>query len=147
MTAYPFLSDDWIAAVEKLQSQYKDQLPPPPVAVKLNLVVTDLPTPFQSTKANNGALEGHINTEDGQLLVNLGHLENPEITVTTDYETAKATFVTRDQQEVMAAFLSGKVLVEGDASKLLALQAPPSDSDEASIANKIYAEMQAFTEK
>ena len=69
-----------------------------------------------------------------------------KLTVTVDYPTAKAAFVTRDQQEVMQAFLSGKILVDGDASKLLALQSgAPADIDP--IAVEMYQKLDAMTAK
>ena len=48
------------------------------------------------------------------------------------------------QQAVMQAFLGGKIFVDGDASKLLALQAG-APTDVEPLAVEIYREMQAFT--
>lgn len=136
VTAYPFLSDEWIEEARALRSRHADQVPPPPVPVRINVVVTEIPH-------RDDELSGHIDSTDGQTIIEQGHLDDPELTITVDYETAKAAFVTRDQQAVMQAFLSGKIFVEGDASKLLALQATQPSVDSA--AYEIYDEMMAFT--
>ncbi len=60
-----------------------------------------------------------------------GHLDKPDVTVTLDYDTAKAIFVDGTLGAGMKAFMDGKVRVQGDMAKLLAaLQqlAPPDAS-------------------
>ena len=136
VTAYPFLSDEWIDAARALRAEYAEEVPPSPVAVRLNVVITEIPH-------RDDDLQGHIDSSNGQMIIEQGHLDEPELTITIDYDTAKAAFVTRDQQAVMQAFLSGKIFVDGDASKLLALQAGPPDADPKAF--EIYEKMQAFT--
>ena len=119
MASYPFLSDQWIEAARALRDEFADQAPPAAVDARINVVVTDIPHRELSE------LKGHIDTTSGQTIIEHDHLPDPELTVTVDYRTARAAFVTRDQQEVMQAFLSGRILVEGDATKLLALQTGP----------------------
>ncbi len=136
VTAFPFLSDEWIDAARALRAEYADQVPPSPVPVRLNVVITEIPH-------RSDDLQGHIDSSNGQMIIEQGHLDEPELTITIDYDTAKAAFVTRDQQAVMQSFLSGKIFVDGDASKLLALQAGPPDADPMAI--EIYEKMQAFT--
>ncbi len=149
MSTYLFLSKDWIAAAEELRDEYAGQLPTSPVATKLNVIVTDLPTevdhPGSAELDGKPIVEGHVDTGNGQLLMEQGHIDDPEITITTDYATALAAFVTQDQQELMNAFIGGKILVDGDASKLLALQAPPSDPEVAKLAGELYGKLRAFT--
>jgi hypothetical protein len=111
-------------------------MPPPPVPVKLNVVVTDIPH-------RGGDMKGHIDSSDGQTIIESGHLADPDATITVDYDTARAAFVTQDQQAVMHAFLAGRILLEGDASKLLALQAGQSSAEP--LALEIYAELRSFT--
>jgi hypothetical protein len=136
VTAFPFLSDEWIEQAKALRSRYEDRVPVPAVEVRLNVIVTDVPH-------RSGNLDGHIDSSTGQMIIERGHIDDPELTITVDYDTAKAAFVTRDQQAVMQAFLGGKIFVEGDASKLLALQASAPGNE--SVAAEIYREMQAFT--
>lgn len=136
MTAYPFLSDEWIEQARALRARYAQQLPPPPVPVRLNIVVTDIPH-------RDSELRGHIDSSDGQTIIEQGHLDTADATITVDYATAKAAFVDQDQQAVMQAFLAGRIFLEGDASKLLALQAGQATLD--SKAAQIYDELRSFT--
>lgn len=136
VATYPFLSDEWIAEARALRERYAEDVPPPPVPVRLNVVVVDIPHRDED-------LQGHIDSSKGQTIIEQGHLDEPDLTITIDYGTAKAAFVTRDQQAVMQSFLTGKILVDGDASKLLALQAGPPEVDPVAI--EIYEQMQAFT--
>ena len=140
MASYPFLSPEWIEAARALREEYAGQVPPSPVAARVNVVVTDIPHGGQSS------LHGHIDTSSGQTIIDHGHLDDPELTITVDYGTARAAFVTRDQQKVMEAFFSGRILVEGDASKLLALQAtPPTDVDPVAV--EMYRKLDELTDK
>lgn len=119
----PFLSDAWIENARALRAEFDDQIPEPPIAVKMNVVITDI------SHRTEGKLDGHIDTSSGEVIIEDGHLDDPELTVTVDYATAKAAFVERDPQAVMQAFFAGKILVEGDVSRLMALQAEqPNDA-------------------
>lgn len=131
----PFLSDAWIENALALRAEFEDQIPPPPIAVRLNVVVTDI------DHRDGSELHGHIDSSDGDLIVERGHLDDPELTVTFDYATAKAAFVTRDPQAVMQAFFAGKIMVEGDVSRLMALQAEPPNE----AANEMYQRLSAMT--
>ena len=137
MTAHPFLSDSWIEEARGLRARYSDQVPPPPVPVRLNVVVTEIPH-------RDGDLQGHIDASTtGQIIIEQGHMDNADLTITIDYETAKAMFITRDPQAIMIAFLSGKIFVDGDASQLLALAGAQPDSDSAAV--EIYQELRSIT--
>lgn len=140
VTSYPFLSEEWIEAARSLREEYAGRIPTAPVQARINVVVTDIPHDGRDT------LDGHIDTSSGQTIIEYGHLDDAELTVTVDYATARAAFVTRDQQEVMQAFLTGKILVEGDASKLLALQGPPP-GDIDPVALELYRKIDAMTAK
>ena len=85
----------------------------------MNLVVTSVP--FGDTD-----VDAHMDTSDGDLVLDTGHLDNPDLTVTVDYDTAKAILVEGNPQAGMQAFMQGKVRVEGDMAKLMALQAQPA---------------------
>jgi hypothetical protein len=99
------------------------------------VVVTEIPH-------REGDLQGHIDSSDGQVVIERGHLHDAELTVTIDYATARAVFVSRDQQAVVQAFFAGKILVEGDASKLLALQLTQPDEE---LSAEIHRQIQRFT--
>jgi putative sterol carrier protein len=66
-----------------------------------------------------------------------GHIEGADLTVTVDYETARAIFVDQNPQAGMQAFMSGKIKVEGDITKLMAMQSVSPDPAAAEIAAKI----------
>ena len=128
----PFLSDAWIENARDLRAEYEERIPKPPIAVKMNVIVTDI-------DHRDDDLHGHINSADGDVIIEKGHLDDPELTVTVDYPTAKAAFVTRDPQAVMQAFFAGKILVEGDVSRLLALQAEPPTPDTIEMYQRLSA--------
>ncbi len=131
-----FLSDAWIEAARALREEYRDRLPPPPLAVRANIVITDSPH-------HDGEVHGHIDTSTGQVLIERGSVDDATVTVTTDYETAYTTFISRDPQESMSAFLSGKILLEGDASQIMLIQAQPPSPD----ALELYERLEAITSR
>ena len=61
----------------------------------------------------------------------------PDLTVTLDYETAKAILVEQNPQAGMQAFMAGKIKVQGDMTKLMAMQSGPPDPAAAEVAEKI----------
>jgi putative sterol carrier protein len=80
--------------------------------MKMNLVVTD--TPFSSD------CQFHMGADDGRALFGPGHIEGADVTLTTDYATAKDVFASGNPQAGMQAFMAGKVRVQGDMAKLMA---------------------------
>lgn len=108
------------------------------MAARINIVVTAIP------HGESEVMEGHIDTTEGQTIIEYDHLDDPDLSVTVDYETAKAAFVTRDQEALMQAFFGGKILVEGDVSKLLALQSTPPGEIEPLVI-EMYHRLNAFT--
>lgn len=124
MPSYPFLSDEWITEARKIRAEVPPPSgdgPPPEASVRMNQVITEVPF-------GTGTLDAHLDTSSGTLEMETGHLEHPDVTVTLDYETAKAIFVDGTLEAGMKAFMDGKVRVQGDMAKLIAaLQqlAPP----------------------
>jgi hypothetical protein len=128
----PFLSPEWIAEVKTIRDKYAGQGTPLAQKVRMNLVVTGAPF-------GDGQVRAHVDTTSGDLLVEQGSLDAAEVTVTTDYETARKLFVDQDQQAAMQAFLGGKVKVQGDMTKLLALQGAAPDATAQQIADEVKA--------
>lgn len=120
-TAYPFLSPDWMNAARTLRETLPRPDIAPPVAVRMNLVVTD--TPFDTD------VQGHVDTTDGEVVIEDGHLDGPDLTVTVDYETARAIFIDQDAAAAMQAFMGGRIKVDGDLTKMLAMQASAAAPD------------------
>ena len=51
-----------------------------------------------------------------------GHIDGAEVKLTVPYSVAKALFVDNNPQVAMQAFMSGQIKVEGDMTKLMAMQ-------------------------
>jgi hypothetical protein len=107
---YEFLSDDWFTEVHKLVEEHGADAPTAnPVVV--NVVVTD--TPFGDER------QMHMGAKDGKGEMGVGLVDDADVTLTTDYATAKDVFVSGNQQAGMQAFMAGKVKVQGDMTKLM----------------------------
>jgi hypothetical protein len=130
--AQPFLSPEWIAEVKTIRDKYTGQGTPLAHKVKMNVVVTGAPF-------GDGSVRAHVDTTSGELLLEEGQVEGAEVTVTTDYDTARKLFVDQDQQGAMQAFLGGKIKVQGDMTKLLALQGAAPDATAQQIADEVKA--------
>ncbi len=142
MASHVFLSPEWIAAARALRAEYADSTPAPPIKTRVNIVITDLPDNADEPMTNE-PMKGHIDTTSGQAVIDEGHVDEPELTMTLDYETARAAFVTRDPEALMAAFFGGKILVEGDATVLMALQGMPIENEDQ--LKEMYTKLEAMT--
>ena len=129
MAKYPFLSDEWIAEVRKIGEEYQGA-GTVPHTVKMNQVITEVPF-------GDGTINAHMDTSSGEMQLDMGHVGDPDLTVTLDYETAKAIFVEGNPQAGMQAFMAGKVKVQGDMTKLMAMQAAPPDARAQELSKKI----------
>ena len=58
--------------------------------------------------------------ENGQMDLGLGDIDNPDATITQDYDTAAA--LAKNELTGTAAYMSGKLKVSGDLMKLMQLQ-------------------------
>jgi putative sterol carrier protein len=117
---YPFLSDEWIETAHAIRAEYKDRSPAISHPVRMNLVVTEIPF-------GDGDIHAHMDTTGGELDIDKGHVDAPDLTITLDYDTAKAILVDRNPQAGMQAFMAGKIRVEGDMAKLMVIQTAPPD--------------------
>jgi len=111
---HDFLSDEWFAVVDKLVEELGADAPAH-ANIVMNLTVTD--TPFGDER------HLHMGAKDGRGHWGIGHADAADVTLTTDYATAKEVFVSGDPQAGMQAFMAGKVRVQGDMAKLMAAQA------------------------
>jgi hypothetical protein len=109
---YPFLSDEWIAEARRIREDLHDDSQTVDNPVRINQVITEVPF-------GSGEIRSHIDTTSGALEMELGHLDGPDVTMTLDYETAKAIFVDGTREAAMQAFMAGKVRVQGDLTKLI----------------------------
>jgi len=127
---YPFLSDEWMTEAKKIREEYRGKAAVAPAAMKMNQIVTDVPF-------GDGTINAHMDTSGGDIDLDLGHLDNPDLTVTLDYETAKAIIVDQNPQAGMQAFMAGKIKVQGDMTKLMAMQSGPVDPTAQEVAARI----------
>ena len=130
-----FLSDEWMDAAMKIREEHSGGGGAAPASVRMNMVIIDCPDGIGA----DGSVDAHMDTSSGQLEMDKGHLENPELTVTVDYATAKAIFVDQNPQAGMQAFMAGKIKVQGDMTKLMAMQQGSPDPAQAEIAAAISA--------
>jgi putative sterol carrier protein len=127
---YPFLSDEWMDAAQALRDEYRGKGAPVAHVVKMNQIITDVPF-------GDGTIEAHMDTSSGEMEMDTGHIEGADVTVTLDYATAKAIFVEGNPQAGMQAFMSGKIKVAGDMTKLMAMQSGAADPVAEELAQKI----------
>ncbi|MEY2421553.1 MAG: hypothetical protein QOI95_1620 [Acidimicrobiaceae bacterium] len=127
---YKFLSDEWMTEAKKVREEFAGKGTPPAHAVRMNQIITDVPF-------GEGTVNAYMDTSGGEIDMEIGHLENPDLTVTIDYETAKAIFVDGNPQAGMQAFMAGKIKVQGDMTKLMAMQSGAPDPTAQEVAARI----------
>ena len=127
---HKFLSEEWMDEAKKIREEFAGKGTPPAHAVRMNQIITDVPF-------GEGTINAYMDTSGGSLDMEIGHLENPDLTVTIDYETAKAIFVEGNPQAGMQAFMAGKIKVQGDMTKLMAMQSGAPDPTAQEVAARI----------
>ena len=106
--AYRFLSDEWFDAVEAL----RDKAPAAPeeiADIAVNMVVTGGPDGDRTLHFADGRFDR-------------GLVEGAPTTVTVPHRVARSMLVDLDPNAAITAFMSGEIRVEGDVSRILALQ-------------------------
>jgi SCP-2 sterol transfer family len=134
--AHFFLSAEWVDAARTIRQRHVSDATPIPTAVKINLVINE--GPF-----GDGPINSYVDTSSGTVVMELGQLDDPDVTVTTDYETAKSLFLAIDPAAGMQAFMAGKLVIQGDMMKLVTLPALAASDPAAQAAS---AEIRAITD-
>ena len=114
MTKHTFLSDAWFDEVRRLHDAVGGAAPEG-ADIRMNLMITA--SPF------DGDLPMHMAARQGRADWGKGHLDDADVTLTLGYETARAIFVDGNPQAAIEAFMAGKIVVQGDITKLMAMQA------------------------
>jgi hypothetical protein len=135
---YPFLSEEWLAGARRIRAEFKGRTPDMPVRIRMNQIIQDVPF-------GEGTINAHLDTSSGELEIDTGHLDSPDLTITIGYDTAKALFVDGDAQGAMQAFLGGRMKVDGDITKLIALQTAGTNAAANSVAVEMAKRLQAMT--
>ncbi len=103
-----WLTQEWMDAQTELA---KDQPERPGASARMQYVLTGGP---------EGDVKFYWVLEDGRILENqLGLLDDAELTLTQSYEDAMK--VQKGDLDAQAAFMQGRVKVEGNMAKLMAL--------------------------
>ena len=106
--SHQFLSDDWLAEVKKISAEFPNE-GGAGSDITVNVTVTDGPEGDRELHMSNGTFDS-------------GHIDGAPTKLTVPYEVAKDMFVNGNQQAAMQAFMSGQIKVEGDMTKLMAMQ-------------------------
>ena len=132
MATYLFLSDEWLDEARAIRAEYDGRGGGIEHAVRVNLVVVDVPF-------GEGKVDAHADTSTGELVLDVGHIDQPDLMVTIGYDIARAMLVEGNPQAGLQAFMQGKIKVVGDIAKLMALQAASPDPTAVEIAARIQA--------
>ena len=117
-----FLSDEWFAKVEELRAAAGDVETPAALAgLVINITVNGGPNGDKHMALVGGMLED-------------GHHDDGSTTMILPADLAKRIFIEGDQSAGMQGFMTGQIRIEGDMSKLMALQtAQPTASQMLSL--------------
>ncbi len=132
MATYQFLSDEWLDEARAIRAEFDGRGATIDHSVRMNLVIEGVPFREDSVLA-------HVDTSSGELVLDTGHIDPVDLKVSLDYDVAKAILVEGNPQAGIQAFMSGKIKVEGDIAKLMALQSITPDPTAAEIAARILA--------
>jgi len=119
-----------MAAAQKIREEYAGRLEAGATPeVRMNQIITDVPFGEETVSL-------HIDSTAGIMSLAEGHLEDAEVSVTLDYDTARAIFL--DPATAVAHFMAGKIKVQGDMTKLMGLmQAPTADANAADVQKRL----------
>jgi hypothetical protein len=122
-----FLSKDWFAEVDKITAEIAPPIPP---------AIKDLVINFRVKGGPEGDIEARM--DGGRLLPGFG--PNAPATVNLPFDVARKMMVENDQNAAMQAFMTGQIQVEGDMTRLMAMQAagPPSPESQQ-LAERVRA--------
>jgi len=136
--SHPFLSSAWMDEARAIREKYAAEAAKVTTPNRMNQVITDVP----ESVGSGDTIRAFMDTSSGEVVMELGELEAPDLTLTVDYDTARKIFVEQDQAAGMQAFMSGKIKVQGDMMKMMAMQTSMPQDD---IAKQISAEIKSIT--
>jgi len=132
---YPFLSEEWMAAARAIRHKYHGKTVTITQSIRMNQVVTAVPF-------GNGTVHSFLDTTSGEVVMDLGSLPDADVTITTDYQTARKIFLEQDPTAAMVALMSGYIKVDGDIVKMMAMQTVIPQDD---IGKQVAAEILSIT--
>lgn len=109
--AVKFLSKEWAEEVKSaLQNNEQMKSSAGAMSARIQQVIS----------GSDGETRYWFTIENGQMDLGLGDIDNPDATITQDYDTAAA--LAKNELTGTAAYMSGKLKVSGDLMKLMQLQ-------------------------
>ncbi|MGP4714690.1 MULTISPECIES: SCP2 sterol-binding domain-containing protein [unclassified Psychrobacter] len=121
-----FLTDAWFDEVEQLGRDAGELNLPPALA---NMVI--------NLKVSDGDEVIEANFADG--LLHRGLNDEATTTLLLDRETLQSIITGFDMNQIMGAFMSGKIRVEGDMSQLMAVQTARPSAEQKKLFKKVKA--------
>ena len=105
-----FLSDEWFAKVEELKAAAGAiDVPPAMADLVINITVSGTEWGNRDISLKAGSIER-------------GHAASAPTKMTLPADLARRLFIENDQSAGMQGFMSGQIKIEGDMSKLMAMQ-------------------------
>ncbi len=109
-----FLTKDWLSALTETVNGHD--------GFKSAIANVDLTLQFEITDAPEGTESRYyVSVGDGAAQAVAGDAEDPDATITNDYETA--TTISKGDLNTQMAFMTGKLKVTGNMAKLMMNQA------------------------
>lgn len=128
--SHTFLSDGWFGEVEKLSAAANVEVPAAIKDLVINVEVTGAPDGPVEARMAAGALEkGYEDSAPTKLII--------------PFDVARKMMVEGDQAAAMQAFMSGQIKVEGDMSKIMAMQGAGAPSE---AGKKLAEQIREMTE-
>lgn len=123
-----FLTDEWFEQVEKMGQEAGElNLPPALANMIVNLKVSDTEQDIEASFANGLLHRGLNDAATTTLLLDRSILQS----IITDFDT----------NEIMGAFMGGKIRVEGDMSQLMAVQTARPSAEQ----KELYSNIKSMT--
>ncbi|WP_201527542.1 MULTISPECIES: SCP2 sterol-binding domain-containing protein [Psychrobacter] len=119
-----FLTDEWFEQVAEFGNEAGELNLPPALA---NMVI--------NLKVSNGEQDIDANFADG--LLHRGLNTDATTTLLLDRDVLQSIITNFDMNEIMGAFMSGQIRVEGDMSQLMALQTARPSSEQKELFKRI----------
>ncbi|WP_296243150.1 MULTISPECIES: SCP2 sterol-binding domain-containing protein [unclassified Psychrobacter] len=119
-----FLTDEWFEQVEQMGREAGElNLPPALANMVVNLKVTDTEQNIEASFA------------DG--LLHRGLNDAATTTLLLDRNILQSIITNFDTNEIMGAFMAGKIRVEGDMSQLMAVQTARPSAEQKELYSRI----------
>jgi putative sterol carrier protein len=104
-----FLSEEWAAEASEALNSHE--------GFKNAIGAADLGIQFQTTDAPDGQVDYYLSTSGGNAQLAIGELENADVTVKQNYDTAVG--IAKGDVNTQTAFMTGKLKVSGNLAKLM----------------------------